>query len=193
MLAQKFRGDLESIGFKFNPYDPCVANHKVRGEQHAVRFHVDDLASSHKAPIVNDEFLKWLNEKCGSHGEVKGTRGKKHDYLGMTLDFSTPGKVKIDMRDYVKDMIESSSEEITGSEKTPAAEDLFALGENAKLDRERANEFHHVVAKGLFVSKRARPDIQPPIAVLCTRVKAPNVSGWEKLKAQGERNMTTLE
>ena len=67
MLVQKFRGDLESIGFKFNPYDPCVANRKVRGEQHTVRFHVDDLASLHMAPIVNDELLKWLNMKYDSH------------------------------------------------------------------------------------------------------------------------------
>ena len=27
--------------------------------------------------------------------------GKKHDYLGMTLDYSIDGKVIIDMRDYV--------------------------------------------------------------------------------------------
>ena len=37
------------------------------------------------------------------------------------------------------------------------------------------------MAKGLFVCKRARPDIQPTIAVLCTRVKAPNESDWDKL------------
>ena len=36
-------------------------------------------------------------------------------------------------------------------------------------------------AKGLFVCKQARPDIQPVIAVLCTRVKAPNKSDWDKL------------
>ena len=47
--------------------------------------------------------------------------------------------------------IESSSEEITGSEKTPVAEDLFALGNDTKLDKERADEFHHIVAKGLFM------------------------------------------
>jgi len=33
----------------------------------------------------------------------------------------------------------------------------------------------------VFLSKRARPDIQPTIAVLCTRVKAPNGSDWKKL------------
>ena len=38
-----------------------------------------------------------------------------------------------------------------------------------------------MVAKGLFLCKRARPDIQPTIAVLSTRVKSPNESDWRKL------------
>ena len=38
---QKLRKDLESIGFKINPYDPCVANQMVKGKQHTVVFHVD--------------------------------------------------------------------------------------------------------------------------------------------------------
>jgi hypothetical protein len=40
---------------------------------------------------------------------------------------------------------------------------------------------HTMAAKGLFLCKRARPDIQPTIAVLCTRVKEPNQSDWTKL------------
>ena len=28
-------------------------------------------------------------------------RGKKHDYLAMGLDFSIPGEVKIDMKNYI--------------------------------------------------------------------------------------------
>ena len=43
----KFKKDLENIGFKFNDYDPCIANRMVNGNQHTVRFHVDDLLSSH--------------------------------------------------------------------------------------------------------------------------------------------------
>ena len=109
----KFRGDLEVIGFKFNPYDLCVANRKKHGAQQTVRFHVDDLMSSHVNPKVNDKFLKWLNWKYGAHGEVKATRGKVHDFLGMKFDFSMKGKVKVDMRPYVADMIDSVSEKIT--------------------------------------------------------------------------------
>ena len=99
---KKFRADLEKTGFEFNPYDPCVANKKINGKQQTIRFHVDDVMSSHVDPRVNDKFLKWLNDKYGSYGEVKATRGPVHDYLGMTFDFSKKGEVKVSMVDYVE-------------------------------------------------------------------------------------------
>ena len=37
------------------------------------------------------------------------------------------------------------------------------------------------MVKGLFLCTQARPGIQPTIAVLCTRVKGPNKSDWQKL------------
>jgi hypothetical protein len=60
------RKDLEDIGFIFNPYDPCVANKKVQGSQQTILFHVDNLKSSHKMKLVNDQFEKWLNENMVS-------------------------------------------------------------------------------------------------------------------------------
>ena len=58
----KFKKDLEGIGFKFNDYDPCIANRLVNGKQHTIRFHVDDLLSSHVDPKVNDRFAVWLEK-----------------------------------------------------------------------------------------------------------------------------------
>ena len=49
------------------------------------------------------------------------------------------------------------------------------------LEKDRAEMFHTLVAKGLFISKRARPDILPAITYLCTRVKEPNENDWFKL------------
>jgi hypothetical protein len=66
---KKFKSDLETVGFKFNNYDPCVANRRVNGATQTVKFHVDDLQSSHIDPKVNDNFLSWLNSKYGSQGE----------------------------------------------------------------------------------------------------------------------------
>ena len=97
-----FRKDLEEIGFDFNPYDACVACRDVDGDPHAIRFHVDDIMSSHAKAQVNSDFIDWLNMKYGQHAPIKATTGKIHKYLGMIFDFSVDGEVRIDMRDYIK-------------------------------------------------------------------------------------------
>ena len=180
---RKFRSDLEGIGFVFNPYDPCICNRMVEGKQHTVRFHVDDLMSSHMKPKVNDDFEVWLDKMYGSLGPVKGVRGKIHDYLGMIFDVSEPGKLILDMAKYMGKMVDDFSVKFDSNVtvSSPAAENLFHAPTGAKLDKEKAEEFHTFVAKGLFACKRARPDIHPTIAVLCTRVQSPTQSDWEAL------------
>ena len=177
----KFRKDLEGIGFKFNPYDPCIANRMKVGAQHTVRFHVDDLLSSHVNPKVNDKFASWLEKMYGKYKAVEPTRGKVHDYLGMIVDFNEDEVVKIDMVKYVENMIRDFPAKITKKSKTPSSDNLMDIGTGKALVGEQAEAFHTTVAKGLFLSKRSRPDIQPTIAVLSTRVKSPNESDWKKL------------
>ena len=179
---KRFRSDLESIDFKFNPYDPCVANREKNGAQHTIRFHVDDIMSSHVNSKVNDKFAEWLNKAYGKHKPVEPTRGKIHEYLGMTFDFNVKGKVKIGMIDYVKSMIEDFPEEILKSASTPASEKLFDKGQGGLLNKSKKEAYHNTVAKGLFLCKRARPDIQLTIASMTTRVLTPNESDWLKVK-----------
>ena len=54
LLYKKCRGDLEIIGFEFNPYDQCVANRIKVGKQRTVIIHVDDVIYSHVNNKVND-------------------------------------------------------------------------------------------------------------------------------------------
>ena len=48
-----------------------------------------------------------LNKTYGEDGigEVKTTRGKRHDCLAIMLDFSSTGVFKLNMVDYIKTMI----------------------------------------------------------------------------------------
>ena len=98
---------MEECGFQFNPYDPCVTNKMINRKLQTVRFHVDDLMSSHVDKKVHDDFLKWLNDKYGEHGYVTTTRGNTHDYLGMTFGFGN-SEVQLHMISYVKGMLENS-------------------------------------------------------------------------------------
>jgi hypothetical protein len=112
---------------------------------------------------------------------VKATRGKVHDYLAMKLDFTFQGKLKVDMVSYVDSMVKEFPEELTKS-NYPWNENLFKVDEKEKkLPKDKKEQFHTFVAKGLFLSKRGRPDIQPAIAFLSTRVKDPDQKDWFKL------------
>jgi hypothetical protein len=60
LYYKKFVKSLKSNGFKLNPYDHCVANKQVKGEQLIVCFHVDNCKISHLIPKVVDKTIEWL-------------------------------------------------------------------------------------------------------------------------------------
>ena len=130
-------------------------------------------------PKVNDKFTEWLEVMYGEYKAVKPLRGKVHDYLGMKIDFGIKGTVIIDMVKYVCDMITEFPVKITKTAKTPAGDKLMEVGNEKVLDKQRAEVYHTTVAKGLFLCKRARPDIQPTIAFLSTRVISPTEMDWK--------------
>ena len=51
----------------------------------------------------------WCENKYGSdqNGHIKKTRGKKHKYLAMLLDYRDKGKLKIDMKAYIQHIVET--------------------------------------------------------------------------------------
>ena len=78
--------------------------------------------------------------------------------------------------------------------KSPAGQGLFNVDEELKLLAEdKAEIFHSVVAKLLWLEKQVRPDIEPTIAFLSTHVSAPNTSDWEKLARLVDYLNTTIE
>jgi Reverse transcriptase (RNA-dependent DNA polymerase) len=189
LFYKKLVKDLEGIGFVLNPYDPCVANKMIGGSQMTLCWHVDDMKISHKDPLAVDDFTLWLRHtyeeilQDGS-GEMKVTRGKVHEYLGMTLDFSTRGSVKISMVPYVKEMINDFEQHdpCDKTATTPAGEHVFKVREDVKkLPEETAKIFHNFTAKALFVTKRSRPDIHVAVSFLTTRVREPDEDDWKKL------------
>jgi hypothetical protein len=82
---------LTDIDFMINPYDPCVANKKIEGEQMTICFHVDDCKLSHRKTKVMDSMIEYLWQEYESifeygSGAMPVGKGKIHKYLGMTLD-----------------------------------------------------------------------------------------------------------
>jgi hypothetical protein len=175
-------GYLQEMGFKLNPYDRCVANKMIDGKQCTTLWHVDDLKISHVKDEVIEDVISTLSERYGKEAPLVVTRGKVHDYLGMTLDFSVKGKVKVIMKDYIQDMLDELPTDMDGASATPAGEHLFTVNEHpVPLDEATSQMFHTNTAKLLFLSKQARPDVQTTVAYLTTRVRAPDEDDYKKL------------
>ena len=77
-----------------------MANKTVNGAHLTVVWHVDDLKVSHVDSGVVTRMSVWLHKTYerlfgDGLGAMKLKQGKIHEYLGMQLDFSVVGQVKI--------------------------------------------------------------------------------------------------
>ena len=179
---RKFTKQLTKWGFTVNPYDWCMANKLVCGSQLTITWHVDDLKISHVNKEVLEDLLKQLDGAFGQDGPLTIHHGKKHDYLGMWLDFSLDGKVQVQMFDYIDNMLGDLPEDMCGMVSSPAADHLFTVNDTGKkLNRKQSEMFYHNIAKLLFLCKQARPNIQTAVAFLTTRVMAPDEDDYKKL------------
>jgi hypothetical protein len=172
----------EELGFTVNPYDSCVVNKMIDDKQCTIIWHVDDLKLSHVKQSVLDDIADKLNSKYGEQAPLVVHCGKIHEYLGMTIDYSEDGKVKFMMHDYVQGILDETPADMAGFAVTPAASNLFTVRKDAdNLDDERSETYHRITAKLLYLCKRARPDLQPTVAFLTTRVTQPDTDDWKKL------------
>ena len=100
-----------------------------------------------------------------------------HDYLGVDMDYSSKGKVRVSMIKYLSNILDGFSKELGKPVSDPAADHLFQIRDEKEakyLSEEKDRDFHHVVAQLLFLANRARRDIQTAVAFLTTRVKKPH-------------------
>ena len=139
-----------------------------------VVWHVDDLKVSHKKAIEITKLAMYLDD---IYPGLKVNQCKIHDYLGMNLDFSEDGNVKVSMIPYLLEILRHFPELLGDTATSPAANHLFKVRSDKEarlLPEEQAISFHHFVAQLLFMSSRVHRDKHTAVAFLTTRVKAPD-------------------
>ena len=71
-----------------------------------ITWHVDDFKVSSVDKDTVDAFIQWIKETYEDITNLNPPRGKIHDYLVMTLYYTTSGEVKIYMKEYIDKLIE---------------------------------------------------------------------------------------
>jgi len=104
-----------------------------------------------------------------------------HSYLGMHLVMKD-GYALIDMTNFIEKLLETHGADIT-EYSTPATKDIFTVNEKSVvLSEADRKDFHTEVAKLLYLTKRARPDVMTATSFLCTRVTKATVQDRVKLR-----------
>jgi hypothetical protein len=134
---------------------------------------VDDLKISRKDSKVVTSIAGIVEKEFAKHKPLIIQRGMLHDYLGMTIDFSVKGKVMITMMDFIEKILEEIPEDMKGEKQSLAQDHLFKVNEEdgTKLEEDKRAIVHRNTAELLFLSQRARLDVQTATSFLCTRVK----------------------
>jgi hypothetical protein len=160
----KLLKDLEDYEFLLNPYYPCVVNKVINVNQFNITWYMKNLNMSHVDAKVVDKTITWL--KGIYREDMRVYLVRKHDYLGLDLDYSVLGEVKVTMVDCLKRVITEFPKVITGTAASPVAEWLFAVrpeGGNTHLEEKRAIAFHRCFTQLLFTSARSLKSIKPAV------------------------------
>ena len=130
IFYQKIVKDMESQGFDTNPYDPSVVNKMLSGKQMAILQHVDDLNISYIDRKEVTQIIKRIKSVYVDNIQV--SQGKKHNYLGIDLDFDVTGNVRVIIVEYLKKAIVDLTYYIIETSPTLAQEHLFEVFPTSK-------------------------------------------------------------
>lgn len=83
-------------------------------------WHVDFLKVSHKKMSAIQDFAMLLNNKFGKETPMSESYGRKHEYLGMLMDYSVPGEVNLSMADYISLNLQETPDDMAGTAAMPA-------------------------------------------------------------------------
>ena len=147
MCYDLYTNKLKDMGFEINPYDKCIANKMINGNQCKIGWYVDNNKISDKEAKVVDDMLTIFKENSGG---LTITRGNSHDFLGMNLAITKEKRVEIAMRKQIKVAIEMFGEEIKGKVSAPEAKHLLWVDDTKPLlDQKRKDTLHSVTDKCL--------------------------------------------
>jgi hypothetical protein len=172
------KAELEKLGYSVGPTDPCAFVKQVGDRIFILLLYVDDIL----AIVDKEEAEKIRAHLMAKFGSVQFETGGRLSYLGMEIDVTDAG-TSIDMSFYVKQLLEDAKEKMNlVVYASPGAKETFvANDEEKRLQENRRVFFHSTVAKLLYLSKRARPDILTVVTYLHTRVQNATVEDEKKL------------
>ena len=104
------------MGYQRNEYYWFVINMIIDNKKCTILWHVDDLETSNFEPAIVSRILADIDAEYGKIAKMTITQGKVHKYLGMTICYSSHGKVIFSMIHYIRKILDHIPEEMNSDQ-----------------------------------------------------------------------------
>ena len=134
-------------------------------------------------PFEVTKFYQYLLMIYGN--KINMNRVNIHDYIGIYLDYSETGVVKVLMIKYLQKVLDKFPEELRGTSVAPVADHMFQVRWEDKtefLEEDRDKMLHNSVAQLLFMIPQSIRYIHIAVLLLTTRVKILNKDYWGEVE-----------
>ena len=102
----------------------------VNDKQCTIPWHVNDLNMSHVDSEIVSSLLSDIGSEYGKFSNMTTTRVKMHRYPGVTIDYSSTGKLILSVVNYMGKVLNDTPEDIKGVSATPASRHLVYIEED---------------------------------------------------------------
>ena len=138
----------------------------IDGALCTVIVHVDDFKILSTSVAALDFVENLMRDKFK---KITVKTDIKHDFLGMTFDYSEEGYVSVTQSKYINEIIQLA--DVKRESDNPAIPNLFYVNENSPILKEpERKKLHTLICKAQYLANRTRPDILP-VAHSCSLLK----------------------
>ena len=122
-----------------------------------IMLHINYLILCYADSSITTKYIKLLDDIYGLKDPLTVTRGKNHEYLGMTINFTLKIGCSIAQYDFVKKMWKDLDKGLKSLYRNNLAADfLFKVNTKAEvLTQKRKEEYYKTTAKCIWLSQRS--------------------------------------
>ena len=169
-----------------NPCDKYVANKNINGSQCTILWHVDYLKTSHMESKVVDDIINMLNLKIWKRGSADCHSGKVKWIPGNDNKFSSKGKIIIWMDNYVILFWRNERKHGRHVKHSRFRSFVWCQWQSTNFWEKTKQYFITMTNMFLFLSKRARPDLQEAVAFLSMVVNVPTMYDYKNFSGSSD-------
>lgn len=161
---------LKELQYIVHPSDAGVFQKKQGDHTITICLWVDDFLGFSTCPALIEELEKKVRTRFG---DARFDNGNILNYVGMTITQPKNGMIMVKQTEYIKKIVADSG--VTKTSVSPNHPNLMKRKDPHTVKHIKdVTRYLSLVMSAMYLAKRSRPEILPPVCILASRAREPD-------------------